>query len=91
MTAATCHVLSPPTPIWEREEQPDRFVELLENLADLRVAVIERRRALSRMGREDDPRVRQAITQLDEMGQELAVVAGKAAALHQALQHDQLI
>jgi hypothetical protein len=91
MTGAICQPLPTPIGLSELEQEPDRFFELLECLADLRVVAADRRVTLTAQASAEDPRVRHAIEDLDELDAGLAAVAAKAAFVHQSLQHQHLI
>lgn len=91
MTNATCRPASTITPVAEREERPDRLVELLECLADLVVAIPAQRKAISELADLNDPRVRQAVERLIVLERELRGLSVEAATVHQFLQHEHLI
>jgi len=92
MMEATCRLVEPAIERFERECEPDRFVDLLECLADLRVATAERRLSLARSGaRRGGTRVQMMIEDLEGLEDALGVVATRAAQVHQGLQHERLI
>ena len=91
MTAATCTPLRPLGPSSEQEQTPDRFAELLECMADLRVETRRQRVEIARQRGADDPRVVAAIARLTELERSLGEVGAEAAAAHQLLQHIHLI
>ena len=92
MTTAVCTPLPPSIPIFERERRTDRFVELLECLADLRVATARQRLEITAsIGVDPAPQVRTAAERLIEVERSLNALSAEAASVHQALQHAQLI
>jgi hypothetical protein len=91
MTDAACLPLGTVRPIAEREQLPDRFVELLECMADLLVETRRQRAEIARHRGSDDPRVRGAIARLSEFERSLEGVGAEAASVHQVLQHVHLI
>ena len=92
MTTAVCSPLPPSVPIFERERRADRFVELLECLADLRVATARQRMEITRsIGLDPAPQVRAAAQRLIEVERSLSALSAEAASVHQALRHMQLI
>jgi len=92
MMEATCRLMEPAIERFEREGEPDRFVDLLECLADLRVATAERRLSLVRSGaRCGGARVEMMIEDLEGLEDALEFVAVRAARVHQGLQHEHLI
>ena len=87
-----CSPLPPGVPIFERERRADRFVELLECLADLRVATARQRVEITEsIGVDAAPQVRAAVQRLTEVERSLNSLSAEAASVHQALAHVQLI
>lgn len=91
MTEAECRPVSALVPIVEREGRADRFGELLEHMADLRVEVCRQRVELGQRRGGDDPRVGVAIARLAELERSLGDVGVEAASVHQLLRHVRLI
>jgi hypothetical protein len=91
MVEATCRLVEPFVERSEREGQPDRFLDLLECLADLRVATTQRRLVLVRLGNPAAARVQTVIEELDGLEGALVTVATRVARVHQELQHERLI
>jgi hypothetical protein len=91
MTEAYCRPVSAPTPRSEREVEPDRFGPLLDSLADLTVAVRERRHVLEALETGDDSGVNAAIARLGVVERDLIAVATRIASVHQQLQHAHLM
>ena len=74
-----------------REERPDRFADLLECMADLRVEVCGQRVDLARHRGSHDPRVDAVIARVSRLERSLAELGAEAASVHQMLQHVRLI
>jgi hypothetical protein len=91
MTEAACTPVRTLGPVAERERRPDRFVELLECMADLLVETRGQRVVIAQYRGGDDPRVREATARLTELERSLAEVGVEAASVHQLLQHVHLI
>jgi hypothetical protein len=91
MTDAGCTPLETLAPAFEREQQPDRFGELLECMADLLVEARKQREGVAQHRGSNDPRVREAIARLAELERSLGDVGVEAASVHQLLQHVHLI
>jgi hypothetical protein len=91
MTAAACIPLSPPAPITEREQRPDRLGELLACMADLLVQMRSQQVEIAQYRDSNDPSVCEAITRLAEIERSLKAVGVDAASVHQQLQHVHLI
>jgi len=91
MIEATCRLVEPPILRSEREGEPDRFVDLLEWLADLRVATAQRRHALMRLGARNGTNVESMIEDLDGLDDAIEIVAIRVAGVHQRLQLEHLI
>ena len=91
MTDAACTPLRPLAPSSEQEERPDRFTELLECMADLRVETHRQRVEIAQQRGTDDPRVVAAVARLTDLQRSLGEVGAEAAAAHQLLQHIHLI
>ena len=91
MTGAVCSPLPVLAPAVEREHRPDRFIELLDCLADLTIEIRleEHRLAHLQLGR--DPRARTALDQLRGVERSLAELSVDAASVHQLLQQARLI
>ncbi len=90
MTNSACKPLTTLVPIAERQQRPDRFLELLECMADLLVETRSQRIEIARHDG-DDPRVHAAVAQLTELERSLEDVGVQAASVHQLLQHVHLI
>jgi hypothetical protein len=91
MTEATCRPAGTLAPLFERERRPDRFVELLECLADLLVETDRQRIEIAQLPTESNPRGREAIERLAEVQRSLREVSVEAASVHQLLQRVRLI
>ncbi len=91
MTYASCRPLPLFAPVAEREDTPDRLVELLECLADLRIELGRPRAAIAERRDGNDPRVHDAIERVAALERSLQTVGGDAAAAHQWLRHVRLI
>ena len=84
--------LPPGVPIFERERRTDRFVELLECLADLRVAAARRRIEIAEsIGVDPAPQAGAVAQRLTEVERSLNALSAEAAAVHRALQHAELM
>jgi hypothetical protein len=75
----------------EREHQPDRFVELLECLADLLVETGHQRETIAKLPDGGDPRVTEAAARMAVLEDGLRSISVEAATVHQLLQHVHLI
>ena len=91
MTGAACRPLPALMATADREGRPDRFVELLECLADLIVETAHERQAIERSALSDDPRAPEAARRLAAVEGSLIGVSTEAASVHQLLQHIRLI
>jgi hypothetical protein len=91
MVEATCRLVEPFAHRCEREDGPDRLLDLLECLADLRVATTQRRLALVRLGNPCLARLQTVIEDLEGLEDALVTVATRVARVHQELQHERLI
>src|ERR1700727_1277586 len=91
MTGAVCRPEPRLAPGADRAQGPDRLVELLDCLGDLRVGTARERAELTDSVDTDDPRLRQAIAHLTELESALGKVSLEAASVHQLLQHLHLI
>jgi hypothetical protein len=91
MTDAVCMPLRTLAPIAERDERPDRFVELLECVAELLVETRRQREDIQQHSGSDDPRLPEAIALMTEVEQSIREMGVEAASVHQLLQHMRLI
>jgi hypothetical protein len=91
MTDAVCMPLRTLEPIAESDERPDRFVELLECVAELLVETRRQREDIQEHSRSDDPRLPEAIALMTEVEQSIREMGVEAASVHQLLQHMRLI
>jgi len=91
MTTAVCTPLPALGSTTERERSPDRFVELLDCLADLLVETRGERQRIQDANLGEDPRVSEAVRRLAVVESSLCDVATDAAGVHQQLQHLRLI
>jgi hypothetical protein len=80
-----------PLPALAASRDDDRFLELLDCLADLRVEAGKQRHELSEVHGTDDPRVRAVVDQFRQVESSLAEVSVKAASIHQMAQRFHLI
>jgi flagellar biosynthesis/type III secretory pathway ATPase len=87
MTDAVCTPVRRLAPLSEREPAADRFVELLECLADLLVATGRQMLQITQAQDGDDPRVREATERLAGLERSLRELSAEAASIHQLLQH----
>jgi hypothetical protein len=91
MTTASRERAGSSVPAFERERQPDRFVELLECLADLLVETDRQRARIVSLADVTYWRAHAALERLSELERVLKQVGLEAAAVHQLLQHERLI
>ena len=91
MTGAVCAPLSTLVSTAECERRPDRFVELLDCLADLLVQARGERQRIQDANLSGDPRVSEALERLADVEGSLVNVAADAAQVHQQLRHLRLI
>jgi hypothetical protein len=91
MTGAVCIPLPTLAPSSEREQRPDRFVELLDCLADLLVETASQCQRITASHVSEDPRAREAAARLAEVERSLGELSLEAASVHQLLQHLRLI
>ena len=91
MTDAACTPLRALAPSAEHEQNPDRFAELLECMADLLVETRRQRVEIAQHLGSDEPRVRAAIARLTELERSLGEVGVEAASAHHLLQHIHLV
>jgi hypothetical protein len=91
MSSPTCTPARTVVPLAERERRPDRFVELLECLADLIVETGHQREAIARLPDGGDPRVPETAARIAALEDGLRSVSIEAATVHQLLQHLHLI
>ena len=87
MTDAVCTPVANLVRLSERHPVPDRFVELLECLADLLVATGRQMLQIAQAQDGDDPRVREATIRLAGLERSLRELSSEAASIHQLLQH----
>jgi flagellar biosynthesis/type III secretory pathway ATPase len=87
MTDPVCTPVRRPAPLSEREPAADRFVELLECLADLLVATGRQMLQIAQAQDGGDPRVREATERLARLERSLRELSAEAASIHQLLQH----
>ena len=88
MMNAVHNPLAPGVPTFERERRTDRFVELLDCLADLRVATAHRRSEITEsIGVDPAPHVRAVAWRLAEVERSLNALSAEAARVHRALRH----
>ena len=78
-------------PLSDRESEPNRFVDLLDCLADLMVETAKRREAISRLPDSPDPRIRDAVERMLALQDAMKQVRVEAASVHQLLEHSGLI
>ncbi|HEV3129249.1 MAG TPA: hypothetical protein VGY32_09720 [Solirubrobacteraceae bacterium] len=88
MVGAQCRPIPTAT---ENGQSPDRFLELLDCLADLRVEATKQRVEICQARGLDDPRVGELVGRLAELELELGRLSVDAAAAHQLAQHIHLI
>jgi hypothetical protein len=89
MTNAVCRPLPPSVSLFERERGADRFVELLECLADLRVATA--RKDIEAIGDDPPPRMRATAQRLIEFERSPSVLSAEAVSVHHPLRRIELI
>jgi hypothetical protein len=87
MTESVCTPIRRLAPLSEREPASDRFVELLECMADLLVATGRQMLEIARAHDGHDPRVREATVRLAGLERSLRELSAEAASIHQLLQH----
>jgi len=92
MTNAVCRPLPRSVSLFERERRADRFVELLECLADLRVATARKEiEIIEAIGDDPPPHMRATAQRLIEFERSLSALSAEAASVHQALRRMELI
>jgi hypothetical protein len=91
MTGARCTPAESVLTLSEREGAPDRFVELLECLADLLVETGLYRESIAARSASADPRVREALDRTVALERSIKQVGVDAATVHQLLEHIRLI
>ena len=91
MTDPVCTPLKKLAPLSEREPAADRFVELLECLADLLVATGGQMAHIAQSQHGDDPRMREAADRNARLDRSLRELGAEAASIHQLLQHARAI
>ena len=87
MTDPVCTPVGKLVRLSKRVPAPDRFVELLECLADLLVATDRQMLQIAQAQDGDDARVRAATERLAGLGRSLRELGAEAASVHQFLQH----
>jgi hypothetical protein len=92
MTNAVCRPLPPSVSLFERERGADRFVELLECLADLRVATARKEiEIIESIGDDPPPHMRATAQRLIKFERSPSALSADAASVHQALRPMELI
>jgi hypothetical protein len=91
MTYASCRPVPLLAPVTELDQAPDRFVELLDCLADLLVETGNQRTEIAARCDCADRRVQEAVERVTELELSLRTVSGEVAAVHQLLQRVQLV
>ena len=91
MTSATCTPMPTVMPVSEHETRRDRFGELLECLADLRVETSRQRAEMAQTQFIDDQQVREALERLAHVEHSHSELSVEAASVHQSLAHRRAI